>query len=54
MNGLATGAIWQSLHCITGMRKIGTVYTIAVIPTIIFSTVITTVSVPLMQRNYNE
>jgi hypothetical protein len=48
MNGFATGAVWQSLHCITGMRKIGMVYTITVIPTIILSSVITTISVPLM------
>jgi hypothetical protein len=48
MNGLATRTVWQSFHCITSMRKIGTVYTITVIPTIILSSVITTVSVSLM------
>jgi hypothetical protein len=53
-NGLATRTVWQLFHCITGTRKIGTVYTITVIPTIILSSVITTVSVPLMRRNYNK
>jgi hypothetical protein len=47
-NGLATRTVWQSFYCITGTRKIKTVYTITVIPTIILSSVITTVSVPLM------
>jgi hypothetical protein len=51
MNGLATRIVWQSFHCITSMRKIRTV---TVIPTIILSSVITTISVSLMQRNHNE
>jgi hypothetical protein len=48
MYGLATETIWQLFHCITGMRKIRTVYIITVIPTILLSFVITTISVPLM------
>jgi hypothetical protein len=51
VNGFATRIIWKSLHCITGMKKIGTIYTIdlsTVNPTIILSIVITTVSVSLM------
>jgi hypothetical protein len=51
MNGFATRTIQQSFHCITGMRKIGTIHTIGlstVNPTIMLSTVITTISVPVM------
>jgi hypothetical protein len=51
MNGLATRAIQWSFYRIAGTRKIGAIHTIGlstVNPTIMLSTVITTVSVPLM------
>jgi hypothetical protein len=48
VNGLATRTVWQLFHCVTSTRKIGMVYTITVIPTIILSSLITTISVSLM------
>jgi hypothetical protein len=53
-NGFTTRIIWKSFHCITGIRKIGTIHTTTVIPTISLSCVITTVSVLLMWRNGNK
>jgi hypothetical protein len=53
-NGLATGAVWQLIYCITSMRKIGTIYIIPVVSTVLLFSVITTVSVPFLQGNCDK